>query len=90
MTDDPFRFLYALPGKPSLCECLKAAVEYHNAQNDPNSATRSSLIKLAHTSIQLHAKALANGIQAWPDGEGPLSVAVAALKTVAKNEGVLR
>jgi hypothetical protein len=46
------------------------------------------LLKLALTSIDLHAHALAKGVRPWEDGKGPLAVALAALRTVAKNEGV--
>jgi hypothetical protein len=83
---DPFRFLVALPGKPSLCELLAKAVQEYNQQNDPRAATRSSLIKLAHTSIELHAKALAKGIQ-FEDGKSPLAVAITALQSVKRNDG---
>jgi hypothetical protein len=86
---DAFRFLVALPGKPSLCELLSKAVAEYNAQNDPGAATRSSLFKLAFSAIELHKKALANGIE-FEDGKSPIAVAVAALRTVAKNEGVLK
>jgi hypothetical protein len=87
---DPFRFLVALPGKPSLCELLKAAVQIHNEQNDGSAATRSSLLRLAKSALELHVKAMENNVAPWPDGKGPLSVAVTALKTVARNEGVLK
>jgi hypothetical protein len=87
---DPFRFLVALPGKPSLCELLSKAVREYNAANDPGAATRSSLIRLAKSAMDLHVKALANDVAPWPDGKGPLSVAVTALETVARNEGVLK
>ena len=77
---------WGVPGRPTLLECLRAAIQYHKEQNNPNAATRSSLIKLAATAIELHKKALANGIP-FADGKSPLAVAVAALETVRKNEG---
>jgi hypothetical protein len=90
MSDDFNRMVAgALPGRPTLLECLSAATQFYNEQNDPRAATRSSLIKLAVTSIELHKKALANGIE-FEDGKSPIAVAVTALRTVAKNEGVLK
>jgi hypothetical protein len=60
------------------------------ARKEQSEAQRSSLIRLAKSAIELHAVAMAKGVKPWADGEGPLSVACAALKTVAKNEGVLK
>jgi hypothetical protein len=89
MSGDDFNRMVAgaLPGRPTLLECLRAAVQYHNELNNPRAATRSSLLKLALTSIELHKKALEKGVAPWPDGKGPISVALAALETVRKNEG---
>jgi hypothetical protein len=80
---------WGVPGRPTLLECLSAAVQYHKEQNDPHAATRSSLFKLAFSAIELHKKALANGIQ-FEDGKSPIAVAVTALRTIARNEGVLK
>jgi hypothetical protein len=79
---------FGVPGRPTLLECLRAAVQYHQEQNNPRAAQRSSLIKLACSAIDLHAIAMAKGVKPWPDGEGPLAVALTALQTVARNEGV--
>jgi hypothetical protein len=89
MTESPERFILARPGQPTLCEALAKAIREYHEGNDPRAATRSSLLKLALTSIELHKKAIANNVAPWPDGKGPISVALACLKTVRKNEGVL-
>jgi hypothetical protein len=52
-----------------------------------HSARRASLVKLAHTSMQLHQKALEKGIP-FEDGKSPLAVACAALATIRRNQGV--
>jgi hypothetical protein len=79
---DPF-------GRPSLMELLKAAVELHNEgslrRNSTARASRSSLIRLAHTAMRLHDAGIAKGVQ-WPEGKSPLAVAVAALGTAVRNQ----
>jgi hypothetical protein len=77
-----------VPGHPNWSECALDAIKKHKeAQGaDRNAATKSSLLKLALTSIELHKTALVKGVKPWPDGKGPLAVALSALRTVAKNE----
>jgi hypothetical protein len=58
------------------------------ARRESSEAQRSSLLKLALTSIKLHEATLAKGVRPWEDGKGPMSVAVACLATIARNEGV--
>jgi hypothetical protein len=79
----------SVPGHPTWLEVALDAIAKHKAQGeDRDGATKSSLLKLALTSIELHKTALAKGIKPWEDGKGPMSVALAALRTIAKNEGV--
>jgi hypothetical protein len=57
------------------------------------SETRSSLIHLAHASIELHAKALAKGLRlprAQDGGSKALAAALTALQIVVKDEGASR
>jgi hypothetical protein len=73
----PERFLFGPPGRPPLCELLKAAIQLHNEGADGHrAAQRSSLLKLALTSVDLHKVAMLKGVKPWRDGEGPLGVAV--------------
>jgi hypothetical protein len=80
-----------VPGHPTWLECALDAIRKHKlggAIDRDEEATKSSLLKLALTSIRLQETAMMKGVRPWPDGAGPLAVALAALRTVAKNEGV--
>jgi hypothetical protein len=84
-----------IPGRPNLLDCLKAAIELHKqggvvselrSSDDPDEAAqRTSLLKLALRSVELHAMTKARGIE-FEDGKSPLAVAVAALSTVRRND----
>jgi hypothetical protein len=89
-----------VPGKPNLLDCLRAAIKLHKAggvvsevrtsdDNDREAATRSSLIRLAKASIDLHARGIETGIlPRTPDERSqPLLLALTALATIRKNEG---
>jgi hypothetical protein len=85
---------YDDPSKPTwheiVREGIRAANEVHEELKHPELAEarkqRSSLIKLAHRSLELHIAALAKGMRCWRDGKGPLCVAVTALGTAVRNQ----
>jgi hypothetical protein len=90
-----------VPGKPNLLDCLRAAVRLHKQggvvaavrsgdDNDRDAATRSSLIKLAKASIDLHARGVEAGIlpRTADERSKPLLVALTALATIRNDEGV--
>jgi hypothetical protein len=56
------------------------------ARQTQSEKARTSLIKLAHVSMELHLKALDRGLS-FEDGKSPLAVANTALATVRRNEG---
>jgi hypothetical protein len=56
------------------------------ARQEQGENQRTSLIKLAHTSMELHLKALDRGLT-FEDGKSPLAVANTALATVRRNDG---
>jgi hypothetical protein len=60
------------------------------ARRAGSESQRSSLLKLALTSLELHDKAMENNVAPWQDGKGPLAVACACLQTVRKNDGDFR
>jgi hypothetical protein len=82
-----------VPGKPSLLECLRAGARLYKqggvVDPDRDAATRSSLIKLAKASIDLHARGVEAGIlpRTADERSKPLLVALTALNTVRRNEG---
>jgi hypothetical protein len=89
------------PGRPALLDCLRAAIQLHKAggrveavrsgdDNDREAAQRSSLLKLAKSAIELHAVSLARDVlPRTDDGHSkPLIVALTALNTIRKREGV--
>jgi hypothetical protein len=87
-----------IPGRPNLLDCLKAAYRLHKAGGaveavrsgddlDRDAATKSSLLKLALRSVELHAMTKARDITFEDPTKTPLAVACAALATIRKNEG---
>jgi hypothetical protein len=89
-----------IPGRPDLLSCLSAAYRLYKAGGnvaavrsadsdnpDRAAAQRTSLLKLACTSVELHKTALARGISFEDPSKSPLAVACAALATIRKNEG---
>jgi hypothetical protein len=84
--DDPTRPTWHELVREGIRAATEVAEEYKNPKLAEARKRRSSLIKLAHRSLELHLATMAKGIAPWRDGKGPLSVAVAALATALKNQ----
>jgi hypothetical protein len=86
MSDTAHRIAAGRSIRKSLDEAHRAWL----ARREQDGAQRTSLLKLALTSLELHNKAMENNVAPWADGRGPLSVACACLQTVRKNDGEFR
>ena len=70
----------------------EASTNFHDwvlneiAKRKTSDNTRSSLIKLAHSAMNLHLAGLKLRKAQWPEGTSPLAVAVAALGTAVKRQ----
>jgi hypothetical protein len=82
-----------IPGKPTwielMTEAAEAAQTVHKSWSSPEATElrkrRSSLIRLAHSSMRLYEAGLEKGLT-WEGGRSPLLMATTALKTVRNQE----
>jgi hypothetical protein len=77
-----------LPDRPSQLELMRAAIQLHK-EWPARMATRSSLIKLAHSAVRLYASSLAKDcVPRDEHGHAmPLVLAITCLQTIRQRYG---